>query len=380
MLCVARLAIPETPDGLTPEWLTAALTESGVLAEERVAGVHWKRVGEEYGFTGVVVRVELEYEPENDALPRSLVAKLPMAQGDTVSGYRALQERDPALMRRYYERCAREERFYREIGARCAPRLYYSAVDEAQVVLLLEDLSGARQGDVLSGCSIEDAALVIDELAQLHASWWGDRAPANGFASAWRDPGEWQERYERQVEIFLERFGDCAPRTLVGVASLLRSRLGDVAEALYGRPRTLTHGDLHLDNLLFEARGAGSVVLLDWQTASVGPPAWDLTLFLVDSLTVDDRRAAEAELLDRYLTLLAEHGVSDYPLEELRLEMRLSLLALLAGTVGWLANLDPDELTGRERALQEAALADGRLAAALLDHDVESLLARPIPR
>jgi streptomycin 6-kinase len=379
---VSRLPIPETPDGLSPEWLTAALTESGVLAGEHVTAARWERVGEEFGFTGVVVRVELRYDRERGDLPASLIAKLPMAQGDTVSGYRALQERDPARMRRYYERCAREERFYREAGARCAPELYYSAADDAQtrVVLLLEDLSGGRQGDVLHGCSIDEAALVVDELAQFHAQWWGERAPASGFASMWRDPAEWQERYERQVEGFLERFGDRAPPALCAVASLLRSRLADVAEALYGRPRGLTHGDLHLDNLLFDARGARSVVVLDWQGASLGPPAWDVAYFICDSLSVDDRRAAEAELLGRYATLLAEHGVTDYSLEDLRRDIPLALLAQLAGTVGWLTTLNAEELTDRERALQEAVLGDGRLAAALVDHEVEALLAGPIPR
>jgi Phosphotransferase enzyme family len=376
MTAVTERPIPETPNGLTPEWLTAALTESGVLVEERVVGARWERVGAEYGFTGVVVRVELDYEPARDDLPGSLVAKLAMAKDDAVSGYRALQERDPALMRRYYERCAREERFYREIAADCAPRLYYSATDDAQarVVLLLEDLTAGRQGDVLEGCSIDEAALVVDELAVFHARWWGERAPASGFASLWRDPVEWQERYERRVDVFLERFADRAPPALCTAASLLRSRLADVARALHERTRSLTHGDVHLDNILFDARGAGSVVVLDWQGAAIGPPVWDVAYFLCDSLSVGDRRAAETRLLERYVELLAAHGVTDYSVEVLRRQIPLALLAQLAGIVGWLTTLDETELTDREHALQQAVLGDGRLLAALDDHDAEALL------
>jgi hypothetical protein len=52
------------------------------------------------------------------------------------------------------------------------------------------------------------------------------------------------------------------------------------------------------------------------------------------------------------------------------------LLAQLAGTVGWLTTLDESELTDREQALQQAVLDDGRLAAALVDHDAAALLAR----
>jgi hypothetical protein len=115
-------------------------------------------------------------------------------------------------------------------------------------------------------------------------------------------------------------------------------------------------------------------VVLDWQTASVGPPGWDVALLVFGSLSAEDRRTAETELFDRYLTLLSTHGVRGYSLEQLQLECRLALLVLLAGTVVWLAALDPDELTVRERALQHASLGDGRLTTALLDHDVGALL------
>ena len=155
---------------------------------------------------------------------------------------------------------------------------------------------------------------------------------------------------------------------------LLRSRLAYVLATLAGGPRTLIHADLHLDNVIFDGRGnARSAVVLDWQTACIGSPAWDVALFLFDSLSIDDRRAAENALLQRYATLLAEHGVGGYTVEELRADCRLALLAWLAGTVGWLTSLDATELTDRERALQEAVLADGRLVAALLDHDVSAV-------
>jgi Protein of unknown function (DUF1679) len=119
-----------------------------------------------------------------------------------------------------------------------------------------------------------------------------------------------------------------------------------------------------------------TVVVLDWQTASVGPPAGDVA-FVFDSLSVDDRRAAEDELFNRYLTVLSLHGVRGYSAEALRTECGLALLVRLAGTVGWLSSLDRDLLSERERALQDAVFGNGRLVAALLDHDVGSLLADP---
>jgi hypothetical protein len=372
----SRLTVPKSERELTPQWLTAALTETGVLRGSAVTHADWERIGQEYGFTGLIGRVRLKYDDVAGDPPSSLIAKLPMATGDQASGFRAMQERDPSLRLRYYRRCVSEERFYREIGVAFAPKRYYSAVDETQrrVVLLLEDVTG-RQGDVLDGCSIEDAALVIEELAPFHARWWGERAPASAFPGSSPDPQAQQERYARQAMEFLERYGDSVPGPACTVVDLLRSRLARVLAALREGPQTLIHGDLHLDNLIFDGRGSRSVVVLDWQTACVGTPARDLALFLFDSLTPEDRRAAEDVLLDRYAEVLAAHGVAGYSGDGLLHDLRLALLALLAGNIVWLTSLEPGEILERERALQNAVIADRRLMSAVVDHDVAALLA-----
>jgi hypothetical protein len=99
-------------------------------------------------------------------------------------------------------------------------------------------------------------------------------------------------------------------------------------------------------------------------------------LLICDSLGVEERRAGETDLLDRYLTLLSEHGVRDYSAADLGSDCELALLLILAGTIGGLTTVDRSELTARELALQGNALAaEGRLVSALLDHEVERLLA-----
>jgi hypothetical protein len=354
---MSGLSVPETPDELTPAWLTAALSEAGALEGGSVAAADWKRVGAEYGFTSLIARVRLRYEGAHGDAPASLIAKLTTP--------------------RLFERSVREARFYGEIADAPAPHVFLAAVDETRrrVALLLEDLTGGRQGDVLRGCSIDDAVAVIDELAPFHARRWGARAPVRAFPQVGRDPQEREARYDGQVDAFLARYGGRLPAEVRALVVRLCPRLGDVLRELEQGPRTLVHGDLQLDNLLFEAGRDRSVVFLDWQTVSVGAPAWDVTLFLCGSLDPEDRRAAENELLDRYAALLAAHGVRGYGAGELRRDCLLALLAWLAGTVGWLTSRDASELVGRERAVQEAALADGRLVAALLDHDVEAALA-----
>jgi hypothetical protein len=330
-----------------------------MLHRGRVVDARWQQVGQEHGFASQVGRVELRYDGGDGDKPATLIAKLPSMDGD--------------------ERYEREERFYREIAAAFAPRLYHSVADDARrrVVLLLEDVGGRRQGDVLRGCSIGDAALVLEALALFHARWWGERAV---FPRLGRDPEERQARYRSQAARFVEGGGGGLPREACDIVERLGSRLGAVSAELDSARRTLIHGDLHLDNVIFGAPGEGRpVVVLDWQTVAVGPPAWDVVLFLFGSLAVEDRRAAEGELLDLYRTALLAHGVRGYSAADLRRECRLALLVLLAGVVGWVTKPDRDGATDRERALKEAALGDGRLVAALLDHQVEELLAEPPP-
>jgi aminoglycoside phosphotransferase (APT) family kinase protein len=68
----------------------------------------------------------------------------------------------------------------------------------------------------------------------------------------------------------------------------------------------VVHGDFRADNLLF---GLDRVVVVDWQTVGLGPPASDLAYLLGTSLEPSLRRQHEAELVDRYVAGLRAQGV-----------------------------------------------------------------------
>ena len=59
----------------------------------------------------------------------------------------------------------------------------------------------------------------------------------------------------------------------------------------------------------------GSRLFFDWQIVRKGRPWRDYTYFVVGSLTTEDRRHCEHELLQHYLASLAKHGV-DIPFDE----------------------------------------------------------------
>ncbi len=372
---------PIDPDAIAPDWVTSVLHDAGALSQGTVAAIRGEIIAEERGLSGVVARLHITYTDRRGAAPgpATLIAKFPMAERATASTYRE-RHRDDAAARRYYERCACEVRFYAEIVPQNvvpAPRCYFGAADDAsgRIVLLLEDLNTARGGDVLLGCSTVEAESVLRMVAPLHARWWG-RTDSFSWLLRWGgDYAARQERYRGQVEPFLRRFGAQIPDAIRALVVGLQPHYAAVLAALDDAPATVIHADLHLDNVLFNPESvAPPVVVLDWQSVCRGPAAVDIAQFVVGSLAPVSRRAAEAALLAEYHARLVAGGVMGYTMDNLRQDYRLALLWLLAGTVGWLASADMEHLAGRERALVEAAIGDGRLATALLDHEVISLL------
>jgi len=294
--CLPSGPVLRGADELTAQWLTAAL--AGRLGGAAVTAVEVRPVG-----TGQVsdsLRLTLTYDRPVD-LPATFVAKVPSASEAS---------RAAARMVRTYEI---EASFYAHIAPGLSahiPACYHVAYDPEpdHYVVLLEDLSPARQGDQLAGISVAEAAAAIDELAVVHAAHWGDPALAG---LPWLNRST-PEAVAFTADIvsslhpgFAERYGDrldAQTRDLIGrfiprLGAYLSHRDGDW---------TLTHGDFRADNLLF---GGTRVAVLDWQTCGYGPGLADLAYLLASSLRADDRRAHDDELTRRYHQALISHGV-----------------------------------------------------------------------
>lgn len=316
------LTIADTPDKLTPEWLTAALTASGSLSGARVRAAELLPLG-----TGQMcdsARIQLTYD-DPAAGPASVVAKLPAAD----EGSRAT-----AILFRSYEK---EVRFYQELAQRLpvrTPRVHYADIDvaTASFVLLLEDLAPAQPGDQLRGCSTEVAAAAVAELVKLHAPMWGDPSLAQldwlhgdveGRTALLQEilPLLWagfQERYAAELEPHVKQAGD-----------VFFARLG--AGPADDRPSTVTHVDFRLDNLLIGPDG--SVAVVDWQTCGTGVGPQDVAYFLGAGLLPEVRREAEAELVRGYHDGLVAAGVTGYDWADCWLDYRRGTWAGLSMAV-----------------------------------------------
>ena len=340
------LALPDGPDQLTPEWLTAALRDAGVLDGASVASAEAELIAEERGIGGRVARVRLRYDRPAPRAPASLVAKLPSAIALTRGGGRLLRLPE------------REVRFYRELAAQLslrAPACYLAAVDDEgdAFVLLLEDLGALPPGDDATGATLERAETIVDAIAELHAAWW--RSPRLAGLG-------WMPRIDERASMWQRMFATAwrehraearaiVPRDALPLAELLTRRLDYVFERLAASPATLLHGDLRLDNLFFpsapseaeaaagtEAEATPALVAVDWSNASRGPGPYDLAYCLCVAFEPEQRRAHEQSLLHRYHDALVARGVEGYPFAHCFDDYRLSFLesftrmfALLAG-------------------------------------------------
>jgi Phosphotransferase enzyme family len=289
-------------EALTPAWLTDALAP--LLGDARVLEVACTPVGT--GQMSDCVRLTPTYDAPTDA-PRSMIAKLPAADPTSRATAGAL---------RNYEI---EVSFYRHLAPELpvrAPRCYHAHLDTTATdfVLLLEDVAPARQGDQLAGCSIEQAAVAVEELPRLHAPRWGDGGLA-GLDWLHRDQDEAVAFTSQLVaglfEGFCDRYSARVDADIMGLGERLMAALPRYLGDRRG-PWTITHGDFRLDNLLFGSdEGGPPVVVVDWQTVTHGPGIGDLSYFLGAGLLPEDRRRHERDLVRTYHDALRAAGVVD---------------------------------------------------------------------
>jgi len=303
----------DEPAGLTREWVQAAMLAAGFDAV--VTQVDVSAVGT--GQMSTTLRVRFQVAAPVEGLPESVIVKIaspePGLRQQAASGYRS------------------EIDFYQQLAPTVAirvPRCYLAVAspDAASFTLVLEDLTAASQGDQVAGAKIDVIVGAARNLAGLHGPRWCDPSLLEARWVRPPDPAVNDflgELMTGALPELAERLGPALSRddlaTLESSAEALPAFLG-------ARPVRFApiHGDYRLDNLLFEP--GQEVCAVDWQTLSLGLPARDLAYLMGTCLTVADRRAAEAEVIDAYCAELRSYGVTDYSQAECFDDYRLALL------------------------------------------------------
>jgi hypothetical protein len=297
--------VVERVEEITAEWLSRAI-------RTEVRAVRAVPVGT--GQTGASYRLLLDWDGESPTVIAKMAGGDIQARRQVAGGYR------------------REVGFYSQLVATLdirAPYCWYSAItDDAQnFTLIMEDLAPRKPGRQVEGCTLNQARDAILSLAGLHASRWNDQSlfdldfipPTTGaraeFLGGLTVAG---------TEQFVARFGaELEPADVMTLQECGRA----VGPWLLIRPRPVgvCHGDFRLDNLMFPPEGHG-VVVIDWQTLDIAPPARDLAYFLGTSLKVKLRRVAQDELISLYHAGLVQRGVAEYEMSRCFDDYRLGLL------------------------------------------------------
>ncbi len=293
-------SFPETPGDLTPEHLTRYLQASGRLDSGRVAGAEFRVIGT--GKMGDNARFTLSYEGAPPDVPATLVGKFPAAD-ETARSMAGAQGA-------YYN----EVMFYRELAPGTTmrtPFIYASELseDRTSFLLLMEDMAPAEPGSQLQGESLQNTRLALAEAAKLAAAYYGDETigPRDYVMAAARDDGgAFAEALMQEYwPGFVDRFG----HGLSGECIAFGERyVGRVAHFIsrYRGPKTLVHGDFRSENILFADDSATTV---DWQTTGESSVMTDAAYFLGGSVTAEDRRAWERELVQEFSANLARSGI-----------------------------------------------------------------------
>ncbi|MBX9640785.1 MAG: ecdysteroid 22-kinase family protein [Mycobacteriaceae bacterium] len=258
-----------------------------------------------------------------------------------------------------------EVRFYRQLAPEVTgvPEAYGAVFDPwtGRYLLVLEDLPAAscQFPDTLHPLSIDQAGLIAELLARLHATYWG-RLPEDG-----RGPLGWLYTPSGDVTSLLTgALMNTSIKRLAGSTDIpveqgrfIADNYRAVAALIDAPPHTVMHGDAHPGNVYFRDGKPG---LLDWQAVRRGHPSRELAYTLITSLTPQDRRAAQRELLDAYRLAMSAAGGPELDSDELWRRYRQGALyayvaALITAGMGGM-QVEDIALEGLRRAV--AALED----------------------
>lgn len=293
--------VPCSPYAITADWLTAVLcgkVPGAVVTQVEVkpasAGTHERHQ----------LMVSYNEEGRRAGLPGSIFTKsLPSIVTRMIGGFNGT---------------ARVEgNFYTQLRPQLeieAPLCYHSAYDRRTfaAIHLLEDMVATKSATFCNHKTYVSRAMaedMIDLLASLHGRFYGDPTLAERY--------RWLASYPRWFSIGAEKMGteyytrkafDAAAHVIPPELLARRDQIWPAtmrALALHDSgPQGLIHSDVHIGN--WYRTGAGQMGLCDWQCLSRGHWSRDFAYAVTASLTPDNRRNWERELLARYIERFAE--------------------------------------------------------------------------
>jgi len=327
-------------DALDPAWLTEKLRAAG-YPEARVKDV----VAEPLSTGGAwcdIRRLLLNYDNPVDGLPASLIAKAPR-NGPARPAGSALGLFD------------REMRFYRELAVDVPlriPKCFHPGDGDAgNEPILLEDLTAWSAGNQLTGLTLDQARVLLEDLAGLHAKFWNSaRLAGQDWLLRIDAPAHiavMEQMAAAGIDPMRKRFEDTIGPDAMHRGLAVCRRFGEVLRTIgESEPKTLVHEDFRLDNILFGP--GGERLVLDWQVPSYARAVHDVAYLLTGSLPADLLSGHWESLLRRYHDRLLAGGVTGYPWDEVLAQYRQNVLYSFIFPLALASTLSIDSAQGAE--------------------------------
>ena len=290
------IPIISNPEEISVDWLNSIFARQGMGT---ISAFTSESIGT--GQVGENVRFKLT----GTDIPESIVGKFPSL--DPVS-------RQTGIVQRNY---LKEVFFYRQVQATVdiqTPIIFFAAIEESNhdFVILMEDLAPGQQGDQLEGCTSDQVALALEQLARLQGPRWGDLELARhpmlaGGSDTGADKNLLVQFYDGVKPGYLDRYQHRLSEWDLSATERLSGFLPDYQAIYTDKPPVLIHVDYRLDNMMFG--GAYPLTVVDWQSLTTGCPVADVSYFLGTSLLPELRAKEERALLGVYLDVLKSYGV-----------------------------------------------------------------------
>lgn len=240
-----------------------------------------------------------------------------------------------------YNGTARAEgRFYTELRPRLdieSPLGYHAAFDRRSLagINVLEDIVATRDArfcDFRTLVTRPMAESMVDLLADLHGHRFGDTTLTRDYRwlanfADWFAIGARKMGTERYTARAMRVMGERIPRAIVDRADEIWPRTVAAAAVHRAQPTSVLHSDVHVGN--WYLHGDGRMGLIDWQCVAHGHYARDLAYMLATALAVDDRRAWERALIERYVLRLSARAGQDIAFDDAWLRYREQMLHAL---------------------------------------------------
>ena len=340
---------------MTVEWLTDSFREAGIVGNSNVISFSYKEPESGEGFSGLTLRVDLEWDNFEEGMPETVLVKFP----STDSKNRALLERDGAYDREFDFYVRFSDRFPVRV-----PKLLYSIRDpisdiesrkklnkriellpngaakflggnarkfirpsSRRYALITEFIENARTTTTENLASEKDLLEILESLAVIHAHWWrhpllDDDKEGIAWPTVTHTPKLMNGLYRGSRDSVIERNPELFTPDMVRLTDWFSDNVVD-AIGFLNEKLTLLRGDTRTDNMLFTNDG---LVMVDFGSFSSGRPSCDVANLLSSCIEPGSNSfTVYKQLSDFYYESLVANGVTEYSKAQHENDMQVCL-------------------------------------------------------